>query len=109
MKKMKKYISVSIVGFMILNLNGCYTQLLVKDDCDQDNATIIVYYPAPQPPPPVPDPTPPIILPYDPPAPEQPVEKYRQPELQRSPSNEGVKDRLRNSGGRNEKDKGNRR
>ena len=111
--QMKKYISLSIFGFIILNLSGCYTQLLVEDN-SYDKDTIIVYYPEPQPcpypfpPPPVPDPIQPTIFPYDPPAPEQPVEKYRQPEPPKPPSNDRIRNPLRNTGERIEKDKGRR-
>ena len=106
---MKKYKIVFLTfGAMVaLSLTGCYTQLIVKDNAHYEDNTTIIIYPPPLPPP-LPDPIPPVIYPYYPPPPENHPVKYRPQEPPRPPANVKVRDPLRNSGGRNDNNKGKR-
>lgn len=102
-----KGILSAIVVVIALSLTGCYTQLLVRDNgLYEDNSTIIIINPAP--PCPFPVPPPPSSLTYNPPQ-REPIIKDRQPDPPPPPSNSGVRDRLRNTGGRSDDNKGNRR
>ncbi len=99
---MKKQLSLVLFGIVSISLTGCYTQVAVQEDDDcyvyHEPQPIIILLPAPYPPPvPVPPPGPIIPFPENPPK----KEKIRKPATP-PPSNDRIRDDLRNSGGRNE-------
>ena len=103
-----RIISIVFVIVIFLSLTSCYTQLIVKDSAHyEDNSTIIIVNPAP-PPYPCPVPTPPVPPIYHP-HPIRPIIKDREPDPPPPPSNTEIRDRLRNTGGRSDENKGSRR
>jgi len=97
---MKKHLSTVLFGIAAINLTGCYTQLLVQENDNiymyHEPQPIIILYPPPCPQP-VPRPRPIIPYPENPPK----IEKIRKP-VTAPRSNDGIRDDIRNSGGRNE-------
>jgi len=103
---MKKHLSIVLFGIAAISLTGCYTQIAVQENDDSyvynEPIPIIVYYPVPDP---ILVPIPPGQAP--PHKPVQPKIKIRKPVP--PPSNDRIRDNLRNSGGRNQGGKRNRR
>lgn len=105
---MKKRLSILLfgIGIAAFSLTGCYTQIAVQDDDSyvyHEPPPIIIFLPAPCP---QPVPVPPrqnILFPENPPK----KEKIRKPVP--PPSKDKIRDDLRNSGGRNQGGKRNRR
>jgi len=106
---MKKYLFIILFGIITFGLAGCYTQIAMQENDDSytysDPAPIIIIEPAP----------PPVIIrpiiggPHPlPNPPQQPVYKTRKP-IAPPRSNVRKRDDIRNSGGRNEGGKRNRR
>ncbi len=109
---MIRYFLITLFGIVILSITGCYTQLAVNnnDESEVYEEPVIVEVPVPiliiEPTPP---PISPIIVP--PPAPRPPlnppddnyedrVYKTRNPQTDR-PTDNGNKERIRNTDGRN--------
>jgi hypothetical protein len=108
---MKKLLSIMLFGIAAISFTGCYTQIAVQEEENDDSYTysdpapIIIIEPAP----------PPVIIrpiiggPHPlPNLPQQPVYKTRKP-VAPPRSNVRKRDDIRNSGGRNEGRKRNRR
>ncbi|MCH7723982.1 MAG: hypothetical protein IIC76_11730 [Bacteroidetes bacterium] len=106
---MKKRLSILLfgIGIAAFSLTGCYTQIAVQDDDSyvyHEPPPIIIFLPAPCP---QPVPVPPrqnILFPENPPK----KEKIRKP-VTPPANNDRIRDDLRNSGGRNQGGKRNRR
>ncbi len=98
-KNEKAHLSVVLFGIAAISLTGCYTQIAMSDDngytYSAPEPIIIIIQPPP--PPPVPPAVPEPIIEYL----ANPKEKIRYSET-RPPSNEGIRDDIRNSGGRNQ-------
>lgn len=96
---MKHYWLVIVFGIILLSLTGCYTQIATtQDDTEvyyEPIQPIIIIYPEPMF---IPVP----ILPSDPPYESSTDQeyKYRNPQTNR-PNDSKEKERIRNSGGRN--------
>jgi len=97
---MKKILIAGIIYSTALLLTGCYTQLAVSDSEPEYSGPIIIIIEDPLPPPPLPDPPT-----YN--QPEQ-KEKIRNPEPPPSTKDNG-RDKIRNTGGRNNQGNRNRR
>jgi hypothetical protein len=99
---MKHYWLISLFGISLLSINGCYTRIALQNDIVEETQPIIIIYPEPPPfPEPMPLPTP--VPPDDPP--DEPskerVYKYRNLQTDK-PSDSGDRERIRNTGGRND-------
>jgi hypothetical protein len=101
---MKHFWIIILFGIGLISITGCYTQIAVQNDVNEDYyEPTIDRVPVPQP---IPDPgPPPIFVPapiFDPP--ETPskerVYKTRNPQTER-PSDSGDRERIRDTGGRN--------
>ncbi|MFC2102913.1 hypothetical protein ACFLSS_00625 [Bacteroidota bacterium] len=100
---MKKIIFLTVFCVTVLILTGCYTQLATSNrDTDYSESPMIIIVPPPTPPDFPPPPPPPS---YDSPAPK---EKMRNPEPPPS-TNDNARDRIRNTGGRNNQGNRNKR
>ena len=104
---MKHLLSIILFGILTLGITGCYTQLAVQNDDNEEYyepvQPIIIVEPAPEPI---------IIYPIivnPPPTPTKPpVYKERNPEPERK-NNEQKRDPIRNTGGRNDAERQGRR
>ncbi|MGD8306451.1 MAG: hypothetical protein PVF17_07340 [Ignavibacteria bacterium] len=98
---MKNIIMIAVLSVTALTIKGCYTQI-----ASADNDTIIIYYPDP-PEPCCPDPVPPPPPPtHDPPPQKEKIRKHEPPPTS---NKDEVRDRTRNTGGRNISGKRNKR